>query len=232
MHDVKIGGACLLLGLVVGQSSLLDRGDRQAPTSATANPLPAESDTGKLADSRLETQSSEKSQSPGGFDPVKLSRDSDDQAGNSVAWKETLASPVLELNEFPIAQSREVPATSLQPDLIVDPMVDQSSLAEPIASKNEESPKLPLQPKQTESSRSLIAKPSIGTSIESMIKLASRSSVMHPRNEAETCLNMESHGTAVKWADTPADAYRAADEQNKLVFLIHVSGNFEIPGFT
>jgi hypothetical protein len=43
---------------------------------------------------------------------------------------------------------------------------------------------------------------------------------------------MESHGTALKWADTPADAYRLAGEQNKLVFLIHVSGNFEIPGFT
>ena len=43
---------------------------------------------------------------------------------------------------------------------------------------------------------------------------------------------MESHGTNLKWADTPADAYRMAEEQDKLVFLIHVSGNFEIPGFT
>ena len=30
----------------------------------------------------------------------------------------------------------------------------------------------------------------------------------------------------------PADAYRAAVEQDKLVFLIHISGNFKIPGFT
>jgi hypothetical protein len=43
---------------------------------------------------------------------------------------------------------------------------------------------------------------------------------------------MESHGTALMWADKPADAYRMASKQDKPVFLIHVSGNFEIPGFT
>jgi hypothetical protein len=54
-----------------------------------------------------------------------------------------------------------------------------------------------------------------------------------PQCEDGTCQqNMESHGTVLKWAETPADAYRMAKEQDKLVFLIHVSGNFEIPGFT
>jgi hypothetical protein len=42
----------------------------------------------------------------------------------------------------------------------------------------------------------------------------------------------ESLGTSLRWTDTPADAYRLAKQQHKLVFLIHVSGNFEIPGFT
>ncbi len=39
-------------------------------------------------------------------------------------------------------------------------------------------------------------------------------------------------GTALQWAPSPMDACREAAEQDKLVFLIHVSGNFEIPGFT
>ncbi len=39
-------------------------------------------------------------------------------------------------------------------------------------------------------------------------------------------------GTEIHWAEQPADAYRQASEDGKLVFLIHVSGNFKIPGFT
>lgn len=39
-------------------------------------------------------------------------------------------------------------------------------------------------------------------------------------------------GTQLDWAMTPADAYRSAEQDQKLVFMIHVSGNFEIPGFT
>lgn len=44
--------------------------------------------------------------------------------------------------------------------------------------------------------------------------------------------SMKSHGTELHWAESPAAAYQMAGVQNKLVFLIHVSGNFEIPGFT
>lgn len=39
-------------------------------------------------------------------------------------------------------------------------------------------------------------------------------------------------GTVLNWSETPADAYKTATTERKLVFLIHVSGNFEIPGFT
>lgn len=42
----------------------------------------------------------------------------------------------------------------------------------------------------------------------------------------------QSHGTALEWVESPELAYVQAREQNKLVFLIHISGNFEIPGFT
>jgi hypothetical protein len=39
-------------------------------------------------------------------------------------------------------------------------------------------------------------------------------------------------GTAVEWADSIEEAAIAADRQDKLVFVIHVSGNFKIPEFT
>ena len=38
--------------------------------------------------------------------------------------------------------------------------------------------------------------------------------------------------TALRWAKSPAEAAQQARAENKLVFLIHVSGNFEDPGFT
>ncbi len=69
--------------------------------------------------------------------------------------------------------------------------------------------------------------------IQSLQSLDSLSETSHPVCVDGSCQEgMESLGTAVKWADSPGDAYRLAGQQDKLVFLIHVSGNFEIPGFT
>lgn len=39
-------------------------------------------------------------------------------------------------------------------------------------------------------------------------------------------------GTSVEFYDTPSDAARAARKEQKLVFVLHVSGNFEDPRFT
>lgn len=41
-----------------------------------------------------------------------------------------------------------------------------------------------------------------------------------------------SHGTGVDFFDTPAEAAAQAKKQEKLVFVLHVSGNFEDPRFT
>lgn len=41
-----------------------------------------------------------------------------------------------------------------------------------------------------------------------------------------------SHGTSVDFVDSPAAAARQAKEQQKLVFVLHVSGHFEDPRFT
>jgi hypothetical protein len=42
----------------------------------------------------------------------------------------------------------------------------------------------------------------------------------------------EGHGTSVEFVPTPADASQLACSSRKLLFLLHVSGNFEKPGFT
>jgi hypothetical protein len=39
-------------------------------------------------------------------------------------------------------------------------------------------------------------------------------------------------GTSVEFVDTPSEAAKQAKKQEKLVFVLHVSGNFEDPRFT
>ena len=41
-----------------------------------------------------------------------------------------------------------------------------------------------------------------------------------------------SFGTAVEFVDTPSEAAKLAKKQEKLVLVLHVSGNFEDPRFT
>jgi hypothetical protein len=41
-----------------------------------------------------------------------------------------------------------------------------------------------------------------------------------------------SFGTKVDFFDTPSQAARQAQKEEKLVFVLHVSGNFEDPRFT
>lgn len=40
------------------------------------------------------------------------------------------------------------------------------------------------------------------------------------------------YGTAVVWEGSPSEAARKARAEGKLVFVLHVSGNFEDPRFT
>jgi hypothetical protein len=39
-------------------------------------------------------------------------------------------------------------------------------------------------------------------------------------------------GTSVEFVDSPSDAAKQAKKEGKLVFVLHVSGNFEDPRFT
>jgi hypothetical protein len=40
------------------------------------------------------------------------------------------------------------------------------------------------------------------------------------------------YGTAVQFVDNPREAAALAKQQQKLVFVLHVSGHFEDPGLT
>ena len=64
----------------------------------------------------------------------------------------------------------------------------------------------------------------------------SRTSRSRNRSHASThrrcCAINRSLNTALTWAKSPAEAAEQANREGKLVFLIHVSGNFEDPGFT
>ena len=49
------------------------------------------------------------------------------------------------------------------------------------------------------------------------------------KSAPETC---GGYGTAVDFLDSPAQAAKKAAKEEKLVFVLHVSGNFEDPTFT
>jgi hypothetical protein len=53
-------------------------------------------------------------------------------------------------------------------------------------------------------------------------------SVLQPPSEA-SCGN---HGTSVHFVKTPSEAAKQALKEEKLVFVLHVSGLFENPDFT
>lgn len=44
--------------------------------------------------------------------------------------------------------------------------------------------------------------------------------------------SLANYETRIKWFDQPVDAFQLAKNEDKLVFMIHISGNFKIPGFT
>jgi hypothetical protein len=49
------------------------------------------------------------------------------------------------------------------------------------------------------------------------------------KTEGATC---GAFGTTVEFADSPSEAAKQAKKEEKLVFVLHVSGNFEDPRFT
>jgi hypothetical protein len=50
--------------------------------------------------------------------------------------------------------------------------------------------------------------------------------------EAQVAPCGQSYGTALTWASSPPEAGKLAKTQNKLVFVMHISGNFAREEFT
>ena len=61
-----------------------------------------------------------------------------------------------------------------------------------------------------------------------MMGVAAFTLLTAPAGAAETC----GHGTTIDFVDTPKEAAALAKQQEKLVFVLHVSGHFEDPGLT
>ena len=55
--------------------------------------------------------------------------------------------------------------------------------------------------------------------------------VAAPAPKCASCGN-ETYGTSIVWSGTPAEAAKKAKQEEKLVFVLHVSGRFEDPRFT
>ena len=53
-----------------------------------------------------------------------------------------------------------------------------------------------------------------------------------PSSQAPAEESCGEYGTTVEFADSPAEAARQALKEEKLVFVLHVSGNFETPEYT
>lgn len=233
-RDLKIGSFCLLAGLVVGQSGLLRRGATTSAPLAAALPNQEFSLDGSNQSSLPVTFNAEPKVYEVTSAAVEFSRNDEEQ--ESLQQQESLNTAELDdQTAKPALQSVELTRSSPQNEMPEAKPVE----AKPVAPKPVEAkPSSPVGPmdgstianKETPP-RSLFGKADPNP-VASLIRLNSSSSVVHPVVELETCGPLDSHGTVLKWADTPADAYRLANEQEKLVFLIHVSGNFEIPGFT
>ena len=61
-----------------------------------------------------------------------------------------------------------------------------------------------------------------------LLALATASAQFAPADEP-VC---QSHGTAVNFVGSPAEAAKVAQQKEKLVFVLHVSGLFEEPDYT
>jgi len=59
--------------------------------------------------------------------------------------------------------------------------------------------------------------------------LAGEKKLDQDEQSSSTCGN---HGTTIDFLDTPKEAAAQAKKEGKLVFVLHVSGNFEDPRFT
>jgi hypothetical protein len=78
--------------------------------------------------------------------------------------------------------------------------------------------------------RRLIAATAAGLMLAPLFALAGTKALSpKPAKGGDSC---GSFGTQVEFVESPAEAAKLAKKEEKLVFVLHVSGNFEDPRFT
>jgi len=70
--------------------------------------------------------------------------------------------------------------------------------------------------------------------IRALLAVILMASVALGRDDSPTCkkCGKQSYGTSVVWSGSPSDAADKAKKEEKLVFVLHVTGYFEDPKFT
>jgi hypothetical protein len=51
-------------------------------------------------------------------------------------------------------------------------------------------------------------------------------------SRGQDCNNSDTYGTAIHWVRTAAEAQKLARAEDKLIFVVHLSGNFTRDAFT
>ena len=203
MRDAMIGASCLVVGLVVGRSPL---GEPQS-TSTTTLVVPVLEQ--RLAQPKLAETIQQK------VNLAELAVQPTDRANaaDELRRDHQLSDQVAELGKELDAAAVEQSSSKLV--AVEEPAIEQEAVGKKVVDVESQ-----------------------GTGENRPIKIESLVSIIPPSSVHPTCVDGEcpssgkSLDTELMWAESPALAYEQAKTEDKLVFLIHVSGNFEIPGFT
>ena len=74
-------------------------------------------------------------------------------------------------------------------------------------------------------------KKEVAVNVSLALMLAAVWSASTPDDSCRTCGN-DTYGTSIEWAGSPSEAAARALKEQKLVFVLHVSGRFEEADFT
>jgi hypothetical protein len=238
VRDLTIGGVCLLGGWLVAQPRLVDRLG-QASIFDGLRSIPGHVDVAATTASIIVAQPSQLIDPPDPFETPLSFADLPLQIANQAYRSQPTEAPQpssesvdLDQSVAAIGQPRATDDSETPPsDAVADETSVDESMAAPSPTKvaDASDQPQPSPPPVVDTSMEL-------PGIDSLVALTSPTATGAAQCVDGTCPSdtemLESHGTVLAWAETPADAYRMSVEHEKLVFMIHVSGNFEIPGFT
>lgn len=225
LRDVMIGGICLIVGMVAAQSHSLLRDQTRTFARADTSLTPA-NDT--LTISAAADLTPAPPAPPADMTGLTATPSRPDASVETFAVETKPGVPSIE-TAIEVADD-DVLRSTVEPDTApaADPPISHSLISQHSTSRQQ--PDL----QKTNPAAALQAIVAAQASLKSLPRMETRSTIIPaPQCQDGTCQqNTRSLDTVLNWADTPAEAYQTAGETEKLVFLIHVSGNFEIPGFT